>query len=140
MRCAITNCRGRAPSGDPFCAKHRDKPAIAQPNHHPAQGEGQTAGSGLREAIKRLRFNADFQRGYGDDRFSIRRDDADLILAALSVPEDTPKPQPAEVEQVGDGALREPEWIRRAVSYGCSESEAASLLASARQTLFGEVR
>jgi len=37
----------------------------------------------LVEAIKRLQFNADYQRGYGSDWFSMARKDADLILAAL---------------------------------------------------------
>ena len=37
----------------------------------------------LREAVKRLQFNADFQRGYGNSEFFMRRTDADVILAAL---------------------------------------------------------
>jgi len=36
------------------------------------------------DAIRRLQFKADFQRGYGADWFSLDRADADLILAALS--------------------------------------------------------
>jgi len=36
------------------------------------------------EAIRRLQFKADFQRGYGADWFSLDRADADLILAALA--------------------------------------------------------
>ncbi|SES19927.1 hypothetical protein [Sphingobium sp. YR768] len=36
----------------------------------------------LRSALERLKFHADFQRGYGADDFSMRRSDADIILVA----------------------------------------------------------
>lgn len=79
-------------------------------NRVKAQGEGQTAGSGVRERIARIIDPEEWRLhdiGMAKDPpvpsifISGSLGKADEIVAALSAPEDTPKPQPAEGEQVG---------------------------------------
>ncbi len=83
----------------------------------------------MREVMKRLQFNADFQRGYGNDMFFMRRSDADAILAAFA----TQSP-----EQQGEGMVLVPREITddmRAAIAGYSTIDTAflwkTLLASA---------
>jgi len=57
----------------------------------------------LREALKRLKFQVDFQRGYGSDDIRLRRADGDTLFAALSA---APKSPTAPIGEVGKG-LRE---------------------------------
>lgn len=56
-------------------------PATVAPSCAPGEVERDAA---TVDAVRRLQFKADFQRGYGADWFSLGRADADLILAALS--------------------------------------------------------